>query len=497
LAIPSPAPRVSNFGQKDLAYDTVITPVNGATTSGAGSVASGTVKLPYFSGTPNLAVSPLTAAYVYNGWVADDTLGTDLSAVLTAAGVDASAVAAPSTNVTRHFPLAKLQSWQDVPVTIIYSENGCSTKYKPVIFQHGITSSRKASFGVAAQLLAADPCYATVAIDLPQHGLIPTDATLMTALGETTGAQRHFGLKLDASTGQPTAMTGTSDSSGSLFIQLASFQGSRDNARQAVVDLLNLNASLAFMDFTDSNAGYDFDMSKVYFIGHSLGAILGSNFVAVNNKVGPGVDGCATCNSMLPEITAAVLANPGGSIVKLLENSGSFGPQIIGGLAALGAQASLDLSQGSALFELTLNIFQATVDSADPINFASTVAASDTPILMFEIAGDADNLSDTTVPVDALSATLPAPLAGTEPLITAMGLTAVDQTQDTSASLKSVVRFTQGQHTSFAGAEYDGDGNASASTVVFPEMMTQVGSFFNSDGQDLTVTNSNIVKAAQ
>src|SRR5690606_32505984 len=107
-----------------------------------------------------------------------------------------------------------------------------------------------------------------------------------------------------------------------------------------------------------------------------------------------------------------------------------FGPTIIGGFAGLGAQANLDLSQGSSLFELTMHIFQATVDSADPINFAPVLKASaaNSGVLMFEVAGDDTNAPDLVVPPSAVPAnalvpgydakvadTAAAPLAGTTP----------------------------------------------------------------------------------
>jgi len=497
-AIPSPAPRVADFdGVKAGSFDDLIGATvlgNATATGGAGSVSSGTIKLPYFNGTPDLATNAATAALVFNGWTADDTLGTDLADVLAAASVPSAAVANPSTNVTRLFPLAKLQSWQDVPVTVVYSEAGCASgSYIPVIFQHGITSNRKSGFGVAAQLLAANPCYATVSIDLPQHGLIPTDAVLMGNLGETTGGQRHFGLKADAS-GLPTGMTGTGDSSGAMYIQIPSFQGTRDNNRQAVIDLLNLNASLQFMDFSSDGTSGDFKMDKVYFIGHSLGAILGTSFAAVNNTVGNKgyVAGCTTCNNTLPEVTAVMLSNPGGGFVKLLEHSAAFGPTIVGGIGALGSSAGLDLGQGTSLFELTANIFQATMDSVDPLNFAAKLKASGTPILTFEIAGNTDNASDLVVPIDAVenarAPSLPAPLAGTEPLVTELGLTAVAATQtDADTNLQVLVRFNDGEHSSFAGVD------AATGNGVFVEMMAQMASFFASDGEALTVTNSNII----
>ncbi|WP_396587808.1 Ig-like domain-containing protein [Bermanella sp. R86510] len=508
-AIPSPAPRLSDFSSTiDEAGDdgagdalNLDTLLGVPATGGTGKVANGTIKVPYYGGIPNLGLSPATAAFVLNKWDADNSLEADLGDVLDGAGVSSENQAKftpPSTNVTRLFPIAKPQGFLEIPVSVVYS-TACGGDYTPVIFQHGITSNRSSSFGVAAQMFAANPCYATVAIDLPMHGLTNEDDAGLLALlsAESQSDQRHFGLTINPETLEPAAMTGTDDQSGSLFIQLLSFQGTRDNMRQAIMDMMNLNASLEFMDFTDENAGTDFDVSKVHFVGHSLGAILGTGFVAVNNTIGSEAysNGCTTCNLTLPKVTTATLANGGGQVTKLLENSNIGTSLVIPGLAALGSEAELDLSQGSSLYELTLNLFQATVDSADPLNFVEKFNATNTPVLAFEIAGNNDNPSDQTVPVDAvenrLEPALPAPLAGTEPLAAALELSGTSADITGTDPVKALVRFNNGVHSSFAGISNDGE--AGSPTTVFNEMMVQLRSFIASDGVSLDVNDTNVV----
>merc|ERR1712000_143269 len=79
-----------------------------------------------------------------------------------------------------------------------------------------------------------------------------------------TVSQRHFGLTADASGALPEAVDGdidggegtAADQSGSLYIDFLHFQTTRDNNRQAVMDLLNLNATIPFMDIDgDGNGG--------------------------------------------------------------------------------------------------------------------------------------------------------------------------------------------------------------------------------------------------
>ena len=569
--LPQPAPRVAEFNAQVPDLSAVVGALPNI------SMANGTIKLPYYLSAPDATDLTGTAGRVFTEfWKADDTLGADLSSLLTAANIDASAVTPPSTNVTRHFPLAKTglhtgetnpMGYADVPVSVFYSAAAsCPSGRNPIIYQHGITTNRLAAIPFTANMLAGDSCAAVVAIDLPLHGLEPFEAvddailkTLYAGAAQGTDAngntvadanddafigmfrQRHFGLTQDIEDSgkpRPIAITSVADAgandtgakdyngdgnndgtagdfyydnagSGSLFINIANFQNTRDNMRQAVMDLLNLNASVKFLDF-DGNAGIDINQSSsVKFAGHSLGAIIGTKFVALSNAI--ALTATQAAPTYLNSLEASVLANPGGNMTKLLENSFAFGPAVLGGFAALGQSAELNLNQGSSLFELTMHVFQATLDSADPVNFASTLASSAaaTGVLMYEIAGDGTpaNLPDLAVPPAAFSAnglvpavllddtdlndvladTAAAPLAGTTPLAAQAGLSAADASVDGEGSpIRTLVRFTEGSHSSFG----------IASDTVGLEMMGQVRSFFAGAGKEVTVTNGAIIKAA-
>src|SRR5690606_5188813 len=127
--------------------------------------------------------------------------------------------------------------------------------------------------------------------------------------------------------------------SGDLYINLQDFARTRDGMRQTVLDLMNLAASIGDMDINADGTKDDLNPDNVYFIGHSLGGIIGTTFVAVNND--PLVQ---TYNPNLPEIKAAVLGNAGGGVVKLLENSPGIGAlKILPGLK----KANSTLVQGS------------------------------------------------------------------------------------------------------------------------------------------------------
>ena len=268
--------------------------------------------------------------------------------------------------------------------------------------------------------------------------------------------ERHFGLYATAS-GAPAAMNfdpasaaGT-DGSGSFFINLQNFLASRDNIRQGSLDLMNLRASL----FGIPSAGIDgatlplpsggpatvTNTTPVYFVGHSLGTITGMPFLAAANEdqiadtIFTVPDGNSSLPSAFNNIQSASLLTPGGGVVRLLENSPSFAPRIL-----LGLQQAAGLEQGDANLETFFNIFQAAIDSADPVNFTASLAAGGTPILLSEVAGDTviPNAADQEQwGIDALSGTfgpevtgLPvpvtvnsfsAPLAGTKPLTIGLG----------------------------------------------------------------------------
>jgi len=251
-----------------------------------------------------------------------------------------------------------------------------------------------------------------------------------------TENERHFDFTASAAN-TPTAMTETSGESGSLFINLTNFTNSRDKNRQAVVDLLNVRASLSGLDF-DGTEGADLNSSSVYFVGHSLGTIVGAPFVAVANESRNSED----------DIVAAQLLTPGAGIVRLLENSPAFAPSILGGL-----QAAAGLEQGDANLETFFNVFQAALDSADPINFADSLNQSGSKVLLSQVNGDQ------VIPNDALENPLgdafDAYLSGTEPFAELLNAVAVTNANEVDLGTgtfgvplanAAITRYTEGTH---------------------------------------------------
>ena len=310
------------------------------------------------------------------------------------------------------------------------------------IFQHGITGNRTQMLPLADAM--ADAGRVLVAIDMPVHGL--TDTTIPLHADNTPAPERErtFGIDVvNNDTGAPGA-DGVEDSSGTHFYNLQNLANSRDNLRQAVADLMILSNSLG------SASGIALNVGDKSFVGHSLGGIVGTTLLSYDTS-----------------FTAGTLAMPGGGIAQLLANSQSFGPVINGGLAAAGIET------GSAQYNQFLAAAQTMVDSGDPINHATSLAANGTAIHLIEVIGDA------VIPNSVATA----PLSGTEPLAAFLGLTAIDS----SAAGGALVRFSAGDHGSIIRPD--------ASPAATIEMQTQIATFAARQGTALPITDTSVIQA--
>src|SRR5690554_2383960 len=427
-------------------------------------------------------------------------------------------------NVTYRFPFAEKLDDITIPVMATLPEaTACpkpSTGYPVVIYQHGITVDRTAGVLVGNALATSPVCTAMVAIDHTMHGVAPGNATGLTFSVDKiskgvdlsnpptslAGSPFAFFLHNEGVNGVNTALEGlqerhnnvgknaaqanvamvfkneagataTADvgASGDLYINLNNFARTRDAMRQTVLDLMNLNASIADMDIDGDGVTGDLDSNKVYFIGHSLGGIIGTTFVAVNND--PEVQ---AFNGNLPKIQAAILGNAGGGVVKLLENSPSIG----GAKILPGLQAAAGLEQGSADIEKFFGVMQAMVDSADPINFVSAPHMQNLPILSYTA------VDDLVVPNTAETATVDTAksyLSGTDPLVKALGITEVvngstaqGPVQETRISIRTDAE--KSDHSTFSNAK---------PAETFAEIYKQIGSFISS-GSPLVLQGINV-----
>lgn len=541
----------------------------------------GQIQLPDFLGSATLTTE-FTATGIPAAMAADPawTANTTLGAILDNATGNANGTTPPkdtdgSTNVTYRYPFPQPVGTNYSPLMITmpaafdYSAGGtnpagsdCTTGYASgfpvVMYVHGITGARTNGLGYSAGLAAN--CIATVAIDLPLHGIAPITSnsdgedidnavlpfTVQPDLAAFTASpyagvaaamtptfdnltEQHDSISQNGSgirgamdfdgtvTVNGTDGTPASGKSGSTIINLFNFTRSRDNIQQAVVDLLNLNASLGNID--TALGGSKLDVTKVFVAGHSLGAIFATTYAAVNND--PAV---LAANTNLNKIQGVVLANGGSQLTKLLENSPSFGPTILGSLASSG------LTQGSSSLEKFLSVLQASIDGVDPVMTGSLLAETDTPIVLFNMVGgdllptDPTELAkisaptafkgqgyflpDQTVPnydyfaavatnpysafasaigLQEEAATARAPMVGTNGLATIMGLETVNKDTDVaglSSPTRVVSRLSTGTHSTFANAD---------APAAFNEMLTQSITLIKGS---FTVTNTTVLEAS-
>jgi hypothetical protein len=252
------------------------------------------------------------------------------------------------------------------------------------------------------------------------------------------------------------------------MMNLASPLTSRDNLRQAVADLMSLHFAMKTMDVTGD--GPEFDMTQVSFLGHSLGAIVGTTFL----RYASGVQ-------------AASLAVPGGGLAHMLNGSVAFGPVIAASLASQG------ITPDMPEYEDFLWVVQSVTDAGDPVNHAGRGLGATIPIHLMEVVGNGvDHYPDLVVPNGVAGA----PLAGTEPLVETMGLSSLTSPGILlpGAGIRAVVRFTGGHHGSILTGTTDAFGDPGVpgdhNEAAWFEMQTQVATFLATAGTMLPVDAS-------
>jgi len=351
----------------------------------------------------------------------------------------------PSTNLTRFNPVPVPKA-ENFPIPVFVTvPNVASGQAKPVdgwpvvIFQHGLQGNRAQSAAVAGAY--ASQGFVVVAIDIPLHGITDPANPLY-----QSGAERTFDLDLvDNSTGAASP-DGVIDPSGSYIINLSSLLTSRDNLRQAALDIVQLVGALPTLDL-DNDTVADLDPARIHYSSLSLGGIVGT-----------------VANAMPIPTVSAYLNAPGGGLANLLRDSQALGPTINAGLAARGVQA------GTTLYEQFFRDAQTAVDAGDPLNYIDNAVAA-RPVLMTQV------LNDTVVPNSATQRLInAAPFVKTA----TPGLNAV------SAGTGTWVHFTSGSHGSLL--------SPAASIAVTTEMQTHAASFAASGGAAFAITNPAILE---
>jgi hypothetical protein len=327
------------------AFSAPLNTINPALTNMA-NLRVGTVTVPYYSYIPTPQAP---------GGISTDSaaLRTPWAAAVTVGG---------ETNLTRFNPLPapRATNGKAIPLVIsVPNANSPSGGVTPaggwpvVIFEHGITRDRTDSFALAGAFAQAG--YAVASVDQPLHGITSTTNPLYQASNEQT-----FNLDLIVNASGAAGPDGVIDPTGTHMINLTCALCSRDNNRQAVVNLLALTRALPTLDLDANPATVDINGSSIAFVGQSLGAIQGITFGAV-----------------LPDSANVVrrmaFSAPGGGLAELLRDSPQFGPRINAGLQAQG------LLPGTSLYNQFMRDVQTVVDAGDPLNYIGSLLTAPTP----------------------------------------------------------------------------------------------------------------------
>lgn len=472
-----PTPKARSLGISPYTGVDLGTLSGGQLASDVGKLYTGYIKLPYYQ---TAATGLPFGAYLTKSWTPDLTLANAL-------GVTVPADLDGSYNVTYRYPFAAKTTDETVPLQVTMPNDAvvpgyagvyncgqiyAATGYPTVIYVHGITSDRTSVVALAHTL--ASQCVATVAIDLPLHG-VPANSAFVNVLnveygtsipfatlyGDNAPHERHYNVA--GAGGSPAPMNfespSANDGSGAQFTNLGYLANTRDNNREGVVDLLNLNASLtnvnsAVVNSLGANVGLDLD--RVYVVGISLGGILGEVFATVN-EAAIANDAQVGLSSNLNHIQGLILSSAGSQVAQIMTNSATFAPIINAGLAAGGVSA------GTTNYERFVYTAQAVMDSADSVNFAQTLAQLGVPVLIQEVA------NDQVIP----NVVEKAPLSGIQALASLLNTTQIG-IGETQLGLGHV-KMTAGGHTSILRPEGD-------APLVTAELQAQAASFIVGDG---------------
>ena len=399
-------------------------------------------------------------------------------------------------NLTKFNPIPAVRAMQDIPfvlsvpdinvVNAVRNQMGQTPIAEPtdgwpvVIFQHGITGNKEQALAIAGALALNGQ--AMISIDHPLHGA------------------RDFGVSQFNAEVDPTA-----------YLNLSSLLTARDNLRQSVADLLALRHALG--NPASMFGGANIDGASVKFIGHSLGAIVGTNFVAVANSPHLYSDIAAQLGVSF-DVEAATLGMPGGGIASFLLESPQFGP-VIGGLLSYqqiapfrqAANQAIENNGGPVPGTPAFNEFlaqfyvqffaeapaqlvaardglltqfrfaaQTVIDSADPVNYAALARSTETPLMLIQADGDS-----------VIPNTTGYPTSGTEPLAALLGLPVVTESIIGEEPVSAFLRYIDADHGSLLSP-----GTTEVGARVTQSMQTSIGVYMLTNGSALVVDSEEL-----
>jgi len=242
-----------------------------------------------------------------------------------------------------------------------------------VIFGHAIATERRFLLAVANSL--ARQGFAAISIDFPYHGerthcawngplcwpdpINKNGSMLCPAQcksGSTCGSDGKCRDKGGNATALPKwPIIPMHQASGAAFIDLSSLPGTREHFLQAIVDLGALSRSIQKGNWKKA-VGYTLKTDKLYYLGQSLGGIIGATYAPLD-----------------PAMDRVVLNVPGGNVVPMFQGSKYFGEHI----KAYFKRESITV--GTAKHQKFLHLAKWFVDGIDPLNVACYLSKGPMP----------------------------------------------------------------------------------------------------------------------
>jgi dienelactone hydrolase len=219
----------------------------------------------------------------------------------------------------------------EVPVSLAVPAGAPPAAGWPVIMlQHGLGGSRTTTLALAER--AAQEGFAVIGIDAVDHGL----------RWDQTDNQFNF-TGAPGADGLPDGNLSNSVNFG-FFEAFSSLAAIRDNFRQTYVDLMMLVRILS-TDAFDAPLGTDLDPDNIYYIGLSLGGLMGAGLTPY-----------------VPEVQAVVLDAPGGNLSTELFLNSTIGS---GAFSLLQGVFSLDPFNTNADYAFFAGMTQIVLDAGD------------------------------------------------------------------------------------------------------------------------------------
>lgn len=260
-----------------------------------------------------------------------------------------------------------------------------------VVFHHGLNGGRWQASALANTLLSNG--FALAALDAPYHGArafcsedadCSTDGVAADGVCTPDAAKATQGDAVPPGTCTTGSLRfdparGTTAASGNYFVS-SNFFRIRDAIRQDLIDQSALVLALArpptlplpagmanpFAEALATN-GIGIDPTRIYYVGQSLGGIIGTNVLATN-----------------PRFSRGVLNVAGGTLVDVFTQGDAFQTQVDALFLGLGIDRS-QLATNPAMaaqYLKTLNVAKWILDPADPINFAKHLVGAPLPDLL-------------------------------------------------------------------------------------------------------------------